>query len=404
MRLNTTGLLVGNSGSPSANLQVMGNAIVTNRLTIGSSTSGSSNLNITGTMAFSSGNFLSSGNLGNNSVVFADSSAGDIDLQLPYASTVPGFVVTVKNIGSSNTVTVSHGGLIDGQPSAVRLTAGNSVFPFVSMLSSGNEYYILSSGPATNSTSIALEKITNCVVWLDASDTSTLTINGSGYVTAWADKSGRGLSFQQATVGSQPRMTNAWKNGKNAVAFDKEVQYLESTARLNYSLTGYTFFCVYDNATPAQPSGNTEGNSSLFAIYENTITTNPSFWFVTKSNGQTYPNTQHTGAVDVTDLVLTGVPMNTPLLATTWWSQALIKKYIVLSNGTNGTSTNANLALSLNASSAKARVGTQKTSVTYEPYGRSFSGNVGEILMYDRKLEDAEISVIQSYLTSKWSL
>lgn len=400
-KLTPVGLALGGT-IPSANLHVTGNAIITGQLGIGTSAP-TSNLQVSGTLGFSFGSTSASSNLGRDSFVLADSSAGNINLKLPYASTVPGYMVTIKNVGSANTVTVSHGGLLDGQPTSIHLTSGNGIYPYVSLISSGNEYYTLDYGPTTINTSISLDKVTNCVVWLDASDASTVTVNGSGNVTAWADKSGRGLSFQQATVGLQPHVTTAWKNGKNAVTFDKVVQYLDSTSRLEYSAAGFTFFCVYDNCTDLQPSGNTEGNSTLFALYEIPMA-NPSFWFVTKANGQLYANTQHSGEVTVTDLFLSGIPRYTPYLTTIWFSQALSKKYFSNSNGSSGSSTSANHSLVLNASSSKGRVGTQKTSSSYELYGRSFSGNVGEILLYDRKLEDAEISVIQTYLKAKWAL
>ena len=43
-------------------------------------------------------------------------------------------------------------------------------------------------------------------VWLDAADSSTITLNGST-VSQWSDKSGNGLHFSQATAANQPTYT-----------------------------------------------------------------------------------------------------------------------------------------------------------------------------------------------------
>lgn len=41
-------------------------------------------------------------------------------------------------------------------------------------------------------------------LWLDAADLSTLTLDASGNVTTWADKSGNGASVTQATAANRP--------------------------------------------------------------------------------------------------------------------------------------------------------------------------------------------------------
>lgn len=59
-------------------------------------------------------------------------------------------------------------------------------------------------------------------LWLDATDTSSLTLDGSS-VTQWADKSQNGHSVSQATVSEQPQWSSvnaAYQiNGQPAVAF-----------------------------------------------------------------------------------------------------------------------------------------------------------------------------------------
>lgn len=57
------------------------------------------------------------------------------------------------------------------------------------------------------------------VVWLDASDTSTIT-SSSGNVSQWGDKSGNGYNFTQATTANQPKTGTNTINGLNVITFD----------------------------------------------------------------------------------------------------------------------------------------------------------------------------------------
>ena len=56
-------------------------------------------------------------------------------------------------------------------------------------------------------------------LWLDASDTTTITDSG-GAVSEWRDKSGNGYAFTQATGGAQPTTGTTTQNGLNVLAFD----------------------------------------------------------------------------------------------------------------------------------------------------------------------------------------
>ena len=55
-------------------------------------------------------------------------------------------------------------------------------------------------------------------LWLDANDTSTITLNGST-VSQWNDKSGNGRNAVQATAANQPTYSTAVLNGKNVLTW-----------------------------------------------------------------------------------------------------------------------------------------------------------------------------------------
>jgi hypothetical protein len=59
----------------------------------------------------------------------------------------------------------------------------------------------------------------NPYLWLDASDTSTITESG-GAVSQWNDKSGNGYTFTQGTGAAQPKTGTRTKNGLNVLDFD----------------------------------------------------------------------------------------------------------------------------------------------------------------------------------------
>jgi hypothetical protein len=145
MVLNSTGLGIG-VNSPSANLHVKGNALVNEVLNVGSSTLGSSNLNIHGSMGMSPASVSTNISLGDSSLVLADSSAGNLILLLPNASSssnVSGQVFNIKKTSTSNNVIIA-GAPIDGRDS-LTLRAAGTALPSVKLINYNGSYYILSA-------------------------------------------------------------------------------------------------------------------------------------------------------------------------------------------------------------------------------------------------------------------
>ena len=60
--------------------------------------------------------------------------------------------------------------------------------------------------------------IDGLALWLDAADTSTVTLDTG--VSVWADKSGNGRNASQSTGNNQPIYTAGGLNGKNVLTFD----------------------------------------------------------------------------------------------------------------------------------------------------------------------------------------
>jgi len=139
MILNDRGLGIG--ATPSANLQVIGNAIISQQLFIGGD-HGSSNLNINGTMMMSSTSANTDGVLGDHSVVFAGSSSDNITLTLPYAGNVKGRVYYIKKTLHDNYIEIyASEGVELGQN--IILTTANSSYPSVQLVSDESQWLLL---------------------------------------------------------------------------------------------------------------------------------------------------------------------------------------------------------------------------------------------------------------------
>jgi len=97
MVLDNTGLGIGINLTPTANLHVSGNSIISGQMSVGGST-GQSNLNINGSLGFSSQDVSDNVILGGTSYIFADASSGNIILTLPASESYLGRVYVIKKV------------------------------------------------------------------------------------------------------------------------------------------------------------------------------------------------------------------------------------------------------------------------------------------------------------------
>ena len=100
--------------------------------------------------------------------------------------------------------------------------------------------------PAALCTPVALGS--SLSLWLDADDSSTITLNGST-VSQWDDKSGNGRHVSQATAVNQPTYQSTGLNGKGTLNFNgKFIQ--AQTAWVNYT-NGLQVISVFRNRNTA---------------------------------------------------------------------------------------------------------------------------------------------------------
>lgn len=205
--------------------------------------------------------------------------------------------------------------------------------------------------------------------WLDASDASTITLNGSS-VSAWGDKSGNARDAVQATSNNQPSYSNT-QNGKGVVTFDGSNDRLSTASAITLGTGGYTVFFVGYHAGGFQVlleggtlnpylSANTD-NSTGFNHYDGV------------SAVSTPPGTYSINTWFVLEYVISSASR------------------IIAVNGTQGVS----------GSGTSRSASIQNLGATTS--GFFFNGRFAEVLVYGSALS-AQRSTVRKYLGGKWGV
>lgn len=215
-------------------------------------------------------------------------------------------------------------------------------------------------------------------LWLDASDTSTIT-DSSGSVSVWADKSGNDIDATQGTGSAQPTTGVQTANGKNVLVFDGTNDYMDIGSGI-YGLPNddNTIFIV--------------SRLNAAGIQERVMSMGVS--------GSSRQTVGYTGAGDaffvnnsVFDQVIAG---------------ATIGQFNVLTCFKNGTtqsiSINGGTAVTDTAGTNTAGVNQARIGTNPAVNADFLDGAVGEIIAYNRVLSASEISLVNSYLINKWGI
>ena len=185
------------------------------------------------------------------------------------------------------------------------------------------------------------------IVWFDAADMDTVTRDDDGRVAAWDDKSGRGNHARQGNSRHRPTYVLTAMNGRPSIRFNEKSATRLELSDLSDEKISATIFVVLSN--PARPS-EANHHSRLF----------------TTSDGKAYD--YQVGLCAMVPGLETGGPRQMMSVFEDRWAR-------------------------------KARIGC--FSPSYQTY---FTGDIAEILVYDRVLSVAEQQRVRAYLLSKWGL
>ena len=213
------------------------------------------------------------------------------------------------------------------------------------------------------------------LVWLDAADDTTFSYSSGTSVSQWRDKSGLNNHSSQATVGSQPSRST-FQNSRKTITFDGTNDFLDGTSALTLA-NGYTAFTIVKSSatgerdiitsTPAAQSTDIylyqQASSGKFGNWSNVYTSNSislNVWYLFSTN---------VSSVGSETLYLNGS------------SQA--------SNSRSLTNTRG------------YRVGAYYTGSSSGEY---WSGEIAEILIFNRSLSSTEMKQVHTYLGQKWGI
>jgi hypothetical protein len=219
-------------------------------------------------------------------------------------------------------------------------------------------------------------------LWLDAADSTTLTLSGSN-VTQWGDKSGNGRHAVQSTSTRQPTLQLNQQNGLPGIKWDGVDDNL--TGPLPYPSDGLTtLFIVYNVAVAS-------GDQRIFEVNDyrrnfdspwSSLSADAFLWM----GGATYP----ANAVYTQIGPSTGWRQYAVIYAGT--SSALWKNGNSLATsgtGANTTPTGTSYVLGNNADGTNGGVS---------------SGHIGEVIFYNRNVTSSERQQVEGYLAWKWGM
>lgn len=375
MTLNQTGLGIG--VVPSANLEVAGNVLISEKLDIGAA-NGTSTLNLNGTLSILPSTVSTNTVLSDNSLVLVNPGAvnGNITLTLPTSASVNGRIYQIKSLSDQHGLTiVPQGGDQIDQYSFISFSDNQTTRPSLEVISSGNRWYILGQTGDDDETFLP-SSVANLQMWLDGDDPQTIystypsTLAGNGdLVERWVDKSGQGNDATQTASAQRPtRVTSGSADEyRSTLYFGNGVGMITSC---DISSPPYTIFCVYNRTDfSVQNSRALQGQSInwLLGPYQRKHAHYAGGWVT--QNGDT----------------------------TTWYENGIAAAKNDGANSTfyiNGVDdTTSSTPVTAPGVIAMGNAGL---------YDQALKGDLSEVMVYDRALSDEEISDINNYLIVKW--
>ena len=217
-------------------------------------------------------------------------------------------------------------------------------------------------------------------LWFDALDMSTLTIDGSGNVSQWKDKSGNDNNSSQATAGSRPalRQSNGML-GKPSVFFNNKAMQ----GPFAYTGTTLTAFGVGTMAT-----GSTN-NARLFSVGQSgSLDWNNNSYFELNRTGNTNFAQVYRGGTGTASLAVT---LDLPSIFVAIFDGS---NYRIGVNGVYG----ANSANANAFNTVHCQLGLALGS------GETWAGFINEVIFDTAPFTLRRLRLFEGYLAWKWGL
>ena len=239
----------------------------------------------------------------------------------------------------------------------------------------------------------------NLELWLDASDTATITLSGSA-VTQWNDKSASGYTFTQGTAAYRPQSGTRTQNGLNVLDFGTNDLLQCTSAASNWVFLNDGSDYTIVTAFKADSTSTTHFLSSTYGL----STGNTGFAnYVQDDNTYQHVVVRAVGGT----FAVNNVTSFTPATNFTYTS--------ILSDPDNGTAANRSDIRFLQGSAIKNNASTLSVNGANPAaalrIGDPVAGtNIGldgmfaEIIIYKQILSASNLLTVQQYLAAKWGV
>ena len=227
--------------------------------------------------------------------------------------------------------------------------------------------------------------IPNLALWLDASDASTITLNGAD-VSQWDDKSGNGRNVTQGTPSSQPLYDLAAQNGKNVVNFNGSTEWLLGAA-YNFFAQPYTIFVV----------GKASGQDQDFFGWTQAAV-HGVLLEVRAGNAIRYLH-RHQPTGGITDDLLSTANFSYSTETALTFTRDVSDNMEIFMDGTSRGSLAGVQPFQDNAGQGWS-LGRLAAGIS----ARYLNGNIAEFLIYEQTLTVSQRQQVESYLINKWGI
>lgn len=233
---------------------------------------------------------------------------------------------------------------------------------------------------------IPLPVTANRIFHIDASQPSTVTLNGSN-VSAVTDLSPSAVSVTQTTAARQPEYIRDAKNGRNSFRFTTASNHFFDITSITIPAS-HTVFSVFRR----------ENNNHATIGLGNSPDRYPHIYWTDGNNYQQSNGTATTHGGIVSAGPTAANPNNWFYFTTrrNGTTQIRVRRNGLTTTTTGDQTTGAGVTSA--ASGSWIYVGRIASSPSY------CQGDIGEIIVYDTNLSDADVSLVEGYLAAKWDI
>ena len=218
--------------------------------------------------------------------------------------------------------------------------------------------------------------IANLAFWIDPSDASKVTPNGST-ISAIADKTANARVFANSNATTQPAQTIL--NGRSAVHIDATNKWLQSDFTLTHTAQTVVMVCQPNALVPVYARLYSQANAA------SETPTGGYIPLIRNGNASPLQMTSYTNN-------FLGPVAFTAGTTTVFTARHSGSAFTVRANGTAGVAQTH----TLNIQFTRQRIGNGFSGLD------GFRGIIGDCLMWTRALTDAELRSVERWLASKW--